>query len=629
MPTDSSQPDEARSGDDFAPQLSKLESEYQILTELHRSADSRTYLARHLEFNRDVTITIVRAAAGDLAGESALRHFASDARALTTMRHANVIPVIEGRWLDDGSFAIVRARVRGSTLEQVLDAAGPMAPARAAWALEQVSGALAWARANGISHRYVSASALMFQQGSGRVLLSLDPPPVATNALPNTCDDARTIGRLATEMLGGAGSAAGQGSLAELRSDLPPAVIGGIDMLTHCDTNAAPPDVGAVLRSLESVGEGATPVVVPAAPVRPVEVEPGAPSVALPLAAAALPVAAASDDAVVVVNRGGMSFGARVATAAIVIAALIVAGVVLLHRRAGPSQNASTLADTSTQSAGDIALRSTRPDTAVMDPSMVTPTIVSPSTPITTTPVPATVPPPAMYPPAATTTSPSAAAAAPTAAQAAAQIDSMRAVMDSIAKAARAPAVAPGRLHEPERPLVPPVRMPPPGSGSADTAVSASSASTSTPPSSSTTPANGDLCASGVQSDQQSCAAAVKASADRDVSSALDRVVAALRRQVNAAPGDPDPASVTRLRAAQESWRNDREAFCRDAGVAPMFGRERGRCYSDRAAARVRELQQMLDTLPQRDSTSLSASPEWRGYLARSSITSRRSRSGG
>src|SRR6185437_12464909 len=448
---------------------------------------------------------------------------------------------------------------------------------------EQVNGALAWARANGISHRYVSASALIFQQGSGRVLLSLDPPPVATNALPNVCDDARTIGRLATEMLGGVGAATGRGSLADVRSDLPPAVIGCIDMLTHCDTNASPPDVSAVLRSLERVGDGApVPAEARTAPAQAVDVEPGAPSVALPLAAAAaVPVAGPSDEAVVVVNHG-MSFGARVATAAIVIAALIVVGVVLLHRRAGPNQSASTVADTSTQSGGDIALRSARPDTAVIDPTMVTPTIVSPPAPIMT-PAPGSVPPPATYPPATTTTAPSSAANA--------QVDSMRAVMDSIANAARAAAVATGRRHEPERPLVPPLRMPPPGSGSSSDTTS--SASTSA-----------DVCASPVQADQQSCATAARSRGDGDVTAALDRVIAALRRQVNAAPGDPDPASVTRLRQAQESWRSDREAFCRDAGVAPMFGRERGQCYSDRAAARVRELQQLLDTLPQRDSTS-------------------------
>ena len=38
--------------------LSKLDDKYQILTELHHCGESRTYLARHLELNRDVTITV-------------------------------------------------------------------------------------------------------------------------------------------------------------------------------------------------------------------------------------------------------------------------------------------------------------------------------------------------------------------------------------------------------------------------------------------------------------------------------------------------------------------------------------------------------------------------------------------
>src|SRR5215216_4080565 len=50
--------------DDFTPDLTRLERDYQILTELHRSHHSRTYLARHLGLNRDVTVTVVRAADG-------------------------------------------------------------------------------------------------------------------------------------------------------------------------------------------------------------------------------------------------------------------------------------------------------------------------------------------------------------------------------------------------------------------------------------------------------------------------------------------------------------------------------------------------------------------------------------
>src|SRR5215212_12213343 len=92
--------------------LSKLDKNYQLLTELRREGDSRTFLARHLQLNRDVTITVVRAPDGD--DGNSLTHFAADARLLTTMRHPNIIPIIEAIWLDEKTFAVVRARVRGS-----------------------------------------------------------------------------------------------------------------------------------------------------------------------------------------------------------------------------------------------------------------------------------------------------------------------------------------------------------------------------------------------------------------------------------------------------------------------------------------------------------------------------------
>src|ERR1044072_7933932 len=93
----------------FAPDLSSLAGDYQILTALRSAADSVTYLARHLKLNRDVTITVMRLQAG---ADAAIDRFAEDAKMLSVMRHRSVIPVIEGRRLPDGTFAIVRARVR-------------------------------------------------------------------------------------------------------------------------------------------------------------------------------------------------------------------------------------------------------------------------------------------------------------------------------------------------------------------------------------------------------------------------------------------------------------------------------------------------------------------------------------
>jgi hypothetical protein len=49
-------PDES----EFAPDLSKLDNRYQILSELRRARNGRIFLARHTELNRDVTIDVVR-----------------------------------------------------------------------------------------------------------------------------------------------------------------------------------------------------------------------------------------------------------------------------------------------------------------------------------------------------------------------------------------------------------------------------------------------------------------------------------------------------------------------------------------------------------------------------------------
>src|SRR4051812_43553774 len=168
--------------------LSKLGDKYQVLTELHHCGESRTYLARHLELNRDVTITVARAK-GDKAF---LNAYAADAETLKNKRHPNIMPVIEGMWLDDETFAVVRARVRGSTLDQTASAVGAMPPARIAAALSELTTALIWARDVGITNRCVEPETFVFQQGNGRVLVGFEPSPL----IAGDAETIEAIGRL-------------------------------------------------------------------------------------------------------------------------------------------------------------------------------------------------------------------------------------------------------------------------------------------------------------------------------------------------------------------------------------------------------------------------------------------------
>ncbi|HEU4786430.1 MAG TPA: hypothetical protein VFS57_03455, partial [Gemmatimonadaceae bacterium] len=386
---------------EFTPDLSKLDNRYQILTELNRAGDSRAYLARHLELNRDVTIQVVRLPEG--ADEASAEHLASDARALASSRHPHIIPVLEELPLGDGTHAVVRPRVRGTTLEQLISTVGTIPNVRVADTLEQVSGALDWARAQGIVHRHVSPNGVVFQQGSGKVLLAFEPAPMLGTTVPNACDDAQMLGELAWRMLAGQRAAAARlSSLATVRPELSRTVIKEVDALIQCDRNGEAPGIAPLISALDP-GGGRVVALTPT--VRATEAAPSetviaatAPAV---VAAASVsrsdstPVGSRDRDAVVVAHRG-LSFGARLAMA-VGIAAVIVAVAMLLlnHRRGTAGRTAAGVAtpDTGSMATGDVSLR--RPDAAAMNydttairrvaPGAVAPT---PAIPGTTTVVP-------------------------------------------------------------------------------------------------------------------------------------------------------------------------------------------------------------------------------------------------
>jgi serine/threonine protein kinase len=390
-----------------APDLSKLADTYDILTELSTDGDGRsvTYLGRHRELGRDVAITVVSVPGG--GANNTLTHFASDARLLSTMRHANVAPVIEGRWLGDDAFAVVRARVRGTTLDQVLVAVGTFPLPRVAETLAQVHSALDWARTNGVVHRHVAPENVWFQQGSGRVLLAVGWSELAVDSLPDACTDARTIGELARTMLTGqVGHGESDTSLAELRPDLPPAIVEETEALLRCRAGGMPRDIAEFLTLLASTPLAETAVT----EAREAETAPMAPAVppvpAVPVSAAEPVVVAAMPkpatpvgrDETVVIAPPSRSIGPRVAAAVAVAALALIIVAIIVHRRGSDNRVAvTTRADTA---AGEVAPRS---DTSPLTNGManlpappvapypsIAPLYPTPGVPTTPVPVPTT-----------------------------------------------------------------------------------------------------------------------------------------------------------------------------------------------------------------------------------------------
>jgi uncharacterized protein YecT (DUF1311 family) len=280
--------------DPLSESLSKLDKKYQILTELHQGTESRTYLARDLELNRDVTITVARTEGGDKAF---LEAYASDAEILKTRQHPSIIPVLASMWLDDQTFALVRARVRGSSLDQTVSAASRLPQPRIAEALRELTEALIWARDAGVTNRCIEPETLVFQQGTGRVLIGFEPSRLIAG-------DASTIEALARTMNGGDPL-----DVSQYTSRLGPLPVTSIP-------------AAATRASRTSEREVAVPV---------------------------------GSDVAVIERRTGMSFGARVLTTFAVLAVIVLGALLFMQRRGGDEKMQANQYTDQRDAAGNVA----------------------------------------------------------------------------------------------------------------------------------------------------------------------------------------------------------------------------------------------------------------------------------
>jgi uncharacterized protein YecT (DUF1311 family) len=111
---------------------------------------------------------------------------------------------------------------------------------------------------------------------------------------------------------------------------------------------------------------------------------------------------------------------------------------------------------------------------------------------------------------------------------------------------------------------------------------------------------NSRVCRSPAAADQHKCLMDAIGRTDADLNQIYQKLIDALRRQSSATAGDPDPASVIRLRESQRKWVDDRDVACRQVGSGRLYARERSSCFAQQSANRARELQRLLDGLPRR-----------------------------
>jgi len=136
---------------------------YRLVRELGRGATGVVYLARDVELERDVAIKLLHPHLAGTERADALARFFHEARVMASLRHPNVVAVLD---LDEASRRIVMELAAGGTLRDVQRERGPRTLRRAVERHGQILSALAAAHRRGIVHCDLKPANLMFRRNA-------------------------------------------------------------------------------------------------------------------------------------------------------------------------------------------------------------------------------------------------------------------------------------------------------------------------------------------------------------------------------------------------------------------------------------------------------------------------------
>lgn len=134
---------------------------YRLVRELGRGATGVVYLAHDTELSRDVAVKLLHPHVAGSDSKSALARFFHEARVMASLRHPNVVAVLD---LDEASRRIVMELAAGGTLRDVIRDRGPRTLRRAIERHGQIMSALAAAHRRGIVHCDLKPANLMFRR---------------------------------------------------------------------------------------------------------------------------------------------------------------------------------------------------------------------------------------------------------------------------------------------------------------------------------------------------------------------------------------------------------------------------------------------------------------------------------
>ncbi|MCX5746229.1 MAG: serine/threonine-protein kinase, partial [Proteobacteria bacterium] len=134
---------------------------YRLVRELGRGATGVVYLARDVELEREVAVKLLHPHLAGAVQADALARFFNEARVMASLRHPNVVAVLD---LDEGARRIVMELAAGGTLKDILRERGRRPSRRAIERHVQILSALAAAHRRGIVHCDLKPANLMFRR---------------------------------------------------------------------------------------------------------------------------------------------------------------------------------------------------------------------------------------------------------------------------------------------------------------------------------------------------------------------------------------------------------------------------------------------------------------------------------
>ena len=158
----------SRTGQRRAPAPTRIRyfGDYEIIREIARGGMGVVFQARQVSLNRTVALKMILA--GQLADETDVKRFHTEAEAAANLDHPGIVPIYEvGQ--HEGQHYFSMGFVEGQSLSQRL-AEGPLPAREAAELIRRVSEAIEYAHRHGVIHRDLKpANILLDQDGNPRV----------------------------------------------------------------------------------------------------------------------------------------------------------------------------------------------------------------------------------------------------------------------------------------------------------------------------------------------------------------------------------------------------------------------------------------------------------------------------